>query len=777
MRVRARLSFVAILALTIGLWGIGSLLVSLHILGNDLNENFLRTDPLHVAMVSDDFERLNLDDLRARPEIAAAEFRDKATLRIEVKPDKWIPLKLNAVGDFEDLQSARFFAETGAFPPPKGTMLIERNALLISDLSIDNKARVQSGGAVFSVPVSGIAFDPGQAPATQDAIVYGYTDLKNFEELSGQETLRRIIIRFANVENRDDVRAATDELTTSLLAQGITVKGLKIPKFNEHPHQFQLRTLLYINGIIGALAFVMAMVLVSQLMSSIMTRQIRQIGIMKAIGGTRGHIFKTYAAYILFLSLASIMIGLPAAVGTGKVYAGFVAGILNFDILTTQLPYQIFVMILLIGVILPILFSLPALRRGMKLSVKEALGDYGISVSEDSKTEKKGFVGGSPLFSLAIRNLGRRKSRMLVTMATMMLGVAIFLTGFNVRESLRVFLDDTSQSMKYDIRVVLKEALPPEEAMAPFAKLAGIKAIEGWVGGVGRIQSEAVSTANGIGLVAAPFDSKMRDREMRDGTWLSGGSEFEFAVNQLAAEKFKPAQIGKHYMINLEGREISARLVGVVREFDVAKIYVDLAQYNRLVNPQGEINSLMISLENRSFDNVMTTKRQVEQIIESERIDVSFVMSQAERAKIIFEHLNIILSVILLLSFLVLAVSALGMGSAMGINVMERTREIGVLRAIGATPKVITRLFVIEGFVIAALSVVAGLVMALPMSVYAAKFFGILILGEETPLDFAFSGEGFTITLAVTLAFGYLASRAPAKYATRIAVREAIAYE
>ena len=82
-----------------------------------------------------------------------------------------------------------------------------------------------------------------------------------------------------------------------------------------------------------------------------------------------------------------------------------------------------------------------------------------------------------------------------------------------------------------------------------------------------------------------------------------------------------------------------------------------------------------------------------------------------------------------------------------------------------------------EGFIISVLSVAAGLVLALPMSSLAAQFFGVLILGENTPLDFSFSEIGFFITLIVTLLFGYIASRVPAKKATRVSVREAIAYE
>lgn len=777
MMIRYRATLVAILALTIGLWGVGALLVSMLIMTNDLTENYLRTKPVHIAIRSENFGELRLDDLLANPHILAAEFRDKAILRVEVRKDEWLPLWLYSVDDFEQLSVAKFFRQKGKFPPAKGTILIERNNLLISDFNLGSIARVQSKGKIIETEISGVVFDPGQAPSTQDAFIYAYTDKENYRRLTGNPTNQRLIIRFKNVRTKQDVKAKFEKLSDDFSRLGIKIKSFKIPEFNEHPHQFQLNTLLYLNGIIGLLAFVMAMVLVSQLMSSIFSQQIRQIGIMKAIGATRTHIFKSYVAYILAMSFASIVIGLPLAIITGKAYSVFVAEIINFDILTTQLPLAVYVVITSLGFVLPILFSLPALLKGMNISVNDALGDYGLTTKNNTASGDGTAVINSNILSLSIRNVGRRKGRMMVTMATMALGVAIFLTGFNVRASLSEFLAKTSQSMKHDIKVVLKQTLQPKTAMSPFIGIDAIKSIEGWVGGVGRIQGDRVSTSTGVGLIAAPFDSRLKDHDLMQGTWLTGSKELEFVVNQKAALKFKPVVIGKSYPITLNGKQVSAKLVGVVREFDVAKIYLDLEKYYSLANADKKINSLMISLKDRSYYNVIKVKKEVEHIIEKSGMDVIYVMSQAERAVIIFNHLNIILMIILFLSLLVLSVSSMGMGSAMGINVIERTREIGVLRAIGATPKTIVQLFVVEGFIISALSIVAGLLLALPMSKLGANFFGELILGEDTPLDFAFSELGFAVTLVVTFLFGYVASRVPANKATKITVREAIAYE
>ncbi len=779
MTIKYKSTLVAILALSVGIWGIGSLLVSLHIMSNDLTVNFTQTIPEHVVIKSDDFHKLNLDTFIKNPEIQTAAFRDKTILRVEVFKDQWLPLWLYSVDDFDQMSMAKFFHQTGCFPPAKGTIAIERNAQLISNLKLQSFARVQSKGKIITTPISGIVFDPGQAPATQDAFVYAYTDRENYTKLTGASTAQRLIIRFNNVKTKKEVKEKFKIISREFADVGIKIDSFSISNFNEHPHQFQLNTLLYLNGTIGLLAFIMAMVLVSQLMNSILAQQVRQIGIMKAIGASSFQILLNYLSYILIMSSISIIIGLPLAIITGKAYASFVAGILNFDILTIELPTAIYFAIILLGFSLPILFSLPALRKAMNTTVTDALNDYGLTIKRESNVTFKVFSNNSNIFLLSCRNVWRRKYRMVVIMFTIALGAALFLTGFNVRSSLFDFLENTSQSMKYDIKVVLNESIPLSIAQSKFIDIEAVKSVDGWVGGGGgRLQSEKIYTPNGIGFIAAPFDTKLKTYEMLEGTWLTGGSDLEFVVNPRGALEFKPLIIGKTYPIFRKNeKQIMAKLAGVVREFDVPKIYVDIDKYQSIVNPKKNINSLMISLTDRSYDNVISVKKEIEQIVEKSGLDVAYVMSHAERGVIIFNHLDIILTVILFLSLLVLFVAFLGFGSAMGINVVERTREIGVLRAIGATPKIIFQIFLVEGMIISVAGLLIGLIISLPLSNLGAIFFGELILGENTPLYFSFNNFGFGLTLLITVFWGYIASRAPATKATFITVREAIAYE
>src|SRR5512146_1115621 len=106
LKVNPGRTLLVVLALVIGVWGVGSLMVSTYILRNDLRENFLRTGPPHAVLVSPDLSRLDLPLLRARTDIEAAEFRDLSLQRVEVYPDQWIPIWLFGVEDFNTMTMA-----------------------------------------------------------------------------------------------------------------------------------------------------------------------------------------------------------------------------------------------------------------------------------------------------------------------------------------------------------------------------------------------------------------------------------------------------------------------------------------------------------------------------------------------------------------------------------------------------------------------------------------------------------------------------------------------
>ncbi len=111
----------------------------------------------------------------------------------------------------------------------------------------------------------------------------------------------------------------------------------------------------------------------------------------------------------------------------------------------------------------------------------------------------------------------------------------------------------------------------------------------------------------------------------------------------------------------------------------------------------------------------------------------------------------------------------------MSINVLERTREIGMMRAVGASDGAVARIFIAEGLFIGLLSWLVGTVLALPIGRLLSDAVGVAFL--EAPLTYTFSARGTLLWLAIVFVLSTLASILPAWNASRLTVREVLAYE
>ena len=136
---------------------------------------------------------------------------------------------------------------------------------------------------------------------------------------------------------------------------------------------------------------------------------------------------------------------------------------------------------------------------------------------------------------------------------------------------------------------------------------------------------------------------------------------------------------------------------------------------------------------------------------------------------------NIVVSLLLFMAILIAVVGGLGLMGTMSMNVLERTREIGVMRSIGAESLAIFQLVVVEGVLIGLISWGLGAVVSIPITNLLDTAVGISML--NVPLKLVFSWEGLWIWMAVVMFLSALASLIPARNAVRLTLREVLAYE
>jgi putative ABC transport system permease protein len=135
---------------------------------------------------------------------------------------------------------------------------------------------------------------------------------------------------------------------------------------------------------------------------------------------------------------------------------------------------------------------------------------------------------------------------------------------------------------------------------------------------------------------------------------------------------------------------------------------------------------------------------------------------------------SIITNILQVMTVLMAAVGSLGLSGTLSINVYERRREIGVMRAVGASSLDVALIFIGEGLLLG----IASWVVAVPLSYVGGKLF-VDALGAVFGLPFLYRYpmDGAMIWMGVIIVLSVVASWLPARRATQISVRESLAYE
>ena len=169
--------------------------------------------------------------------------------------------------------------------------------------------------------------------------------------------------------------------------------------------------------------------------------------------------------------------------------------------------------------------------------------------------------------------------------------------------------------------------------------------------------------------------------------------------------------------LRLGHRQASWRVVGVTREpFSPALGYIPLAHLEELGGQRGMANSLRLVLERQDPASISAVKASLDENLEREGVRAQTSLSNADRRVGFDEHMRMIYVFLIVMSAVLAAVGGLGLMTTMSLNVLERRREMGVLRAIGASPRTVWLIVVAEAVATASLSWALAALVAWPFS-------------------------------------------------------------
>jgi putative ABC transport system permease protein len=471
----------------------------------------------------------------------------------------------------------------------------------------------------------------------------------------------------------------------------------------------------------------------------------------------------------LFLGVAAVIVSVPLGIIGSRALCRYMAMFLNFDINSFAVPWWVYVLVALVGIAAPLVAAALPVLRGTAVPVRVALSDFGLSQTTFGASafdRALTRIGGTfSLIVLAIRNSFRRRVRLVLTLLTLTAGGLFFLSALNVRASMINTLDHMFAAGKFDLSIYLEKPYEFEKIKRAIANTPGITRAEGW------FVTEA-SLVSRFTVVALPAETQLLNLEIIEGRNLAPGDTDAIVVNNVLAGREAKMRVGETVALRMEGGESRWRVVGVAREaFSPAVAYIPLSS---IQHPE-MVNSLRVALANTDPDAISLVKSDLDRNLEREEVRAHGSSIKAENRFGFDQHMLMIYVFLIVMSAIIGGVGGLGLMTTMSLNVFERRREMGVMRALGATPRIVWLMVVAEGVVIGVLSwAIAGL-LAWPVS----KAIGNLLVRAlfRGGLDFTFEPLGLLIWMVVSISLSALASFLPAWKASRVTVREALAYE
>jgi putative ABC transport system permease protein len=276
-------------------------------------------------------------------------------------------------------------------------------------------------------------------------------------------------------------------------------------------------------------------------------------------------------------------------------------------------------------------------------------------------------------------------------------------------------------------------------------------------------------------LRAPPADTQLVNFPVLAGRWLQPGDTDAVVLNQVALRQLPGVGVGDSVALELEGRPTSWRVVGIVQEIGLgAGAYVTDAAFAHAGDLAGRARSLRLVAATSDDASTAAVLRAVERSLQESGVGVTTTLSSADLRQGLDDHVLLLIVSLVITATLMAIVGVLGLTSTMSTNVVERTREFGVMQTIGGTPRVVRSIVVSEGLFIGALSWMFAIAIALPLSAAIDGIVGRPLF--NAPLPLVSTPLTMLIWLAVVLIGSAAASAVPAWRASRLTVHETLAY-
>ena len=792
-------TILVVFSIAVGVFAIGVIAGAYQIISEDMGASYAANNPSNIELRMDDFDEDFLHTIRKFDGIEDAEARRAFSVRVRpLGETQWTTVDMITMLDFKENKVNLLVPVSGKIIPQKNELLFDKDILKEFDIASGETIEFQLGDEdIKTIRVAGIVQDASTGAGDFLGSPMAYISIDTLRLFNQPKLYNRV---FATVETgKDDeeyIRSVLGDLKTKIEKNDQTVTRTFNSKTHEHPLESTVNAVLGILMALGGLIVLLSSSLIANTLSALLNQHLRHIGVMKLIGGRDNIIFKMYLVLLLSFGFLSLLIAIPAGGQGAYALANFVAQEMGFSLLGYRIVPIAFIIQVAVGILVPLVAGFWPVIQGSRVTVHKAIsGDLaresGEQVEDEDEQESRmerfqlkaasvladrGIRIPRPLL-ISLRNTFRQRGRLVLTLFTLTMGGAIFISVFNVRVTLFEYVEDLGNYFLADVQMTFDKAYRLNEIEQFAQQDPRVTHVEGWSFTNAEILNPDGSTLDNISIFAPPAESDLVSPLMADGRWIEPGDIRKLDISEGIYDFYPDLEVGDYIQMKVNGQEEDWEVIGVFKFIGMEGLlgYTPYEYLSREQNLANRSFSFRIVAEehDRPYQEVMA--KDMDRYFRDNGFQVGDASPGHATLDSATESLDILIAFLLIMALLTATVGSMGLAGTMSMNVLERTREIGIMRAVGATDMEITRMVIVEGLLIGIISFAMAIFLAVPFTYGLSTIVSLATF--ETPIAVVFTPTGYFIWLGLVIILSSLASVVPARSAARLTIREVLAYE
>jgi putative ABC transport system permease protein len=771
-----------LMAMAVSIATVTGMLAARSILDREMARNFRATRPASAVIVLDALNDSLLESMAARTAVVAVQAEALVQAKIQTATGAWQPMLVRIVADMDAMSMDIFERESGAWPPAPGALLIERSGIPMLGLTEGATALVETPrGSQQEMPIAGVVHDAGQPPSDQEQTIWAYATPETLSMLVGEETLDRLklVLHPQFATSIATIERNVRPLAQALRSQGARVERIDIAPPNQHPHQWQFDSIVLLLLSFGILALVLQAVLLATILAGLLAPQVREIAVMKTLGARTAQIAGLYLSLVGGMAGGAALVGVPLGLYGAHWLAAYVAGILNLEIASYAVPALIVAACIGLALLLPLCFAWIAIRGATRRTVRAALDDHGITGRSVAARGADRWLAGipalDPALRLAVRATVRRGPQLLLNVALLAAAGAIFMVAVNQLAMWSDMSNQAAAARRDDLLVFLRASHPKQAVFAAVRRVAGVSSVE-------QVDSQLalVDAGDQLTVTATPENSLMMNfvapqttllvPRLAEGRWLTPQDVDAVVLNGQTRRAFPGVAPGDEVALLINHHPTRLRVVGIIEETLTRSAgYTTANVLDRVDGTSGRVAKLAVATAAGQDSERVATE--ISRQLTAQGFAVRGTLTRALIQRSQAAHVYILLALAAVIVLAIAVVGTLGLATALTAQVIQRTREFGILRALGASARHITRSILAEALLAGIISWAVALVLSLPLTALSVLAVRTAI---RQPLAVQWSIAAAAAWLVLGVAFAAAASIYPARRAAALTVRQAL---